>query len=139
MKYSFLRLVLLALVASLIAACSSPQPGEQSVIVTAANETAAMARLRAIAAAEASYQVESGGEYGTLDQLIQKRYVNDPTSGKLIGYRFEVQVKPGGFQVTAVPEKAGVTGKRSFYLDETNVLHAADKKGAPATASDPEA
>jgi hypothetical protein len=139
MKYSFLKLVLIGVLASLIAACSSPQPGEQSVIVTAANETAAMARLRAIAAAEARYQVDSDGEYGTLDQLIQKRYVNDPSSGKLIGYRFEVQVKRGSFQVTAVPEKAGVTGKRSFYLDETNVLHAADKKGAPATASDPEA
>ncbi len=138
MKYGFQKSVLLTLMASVIAACSTPQPGEQSVIVTAANETAAMARLRAIAAAEAQYQVESAGEYGTLDQLIQKHYVNDPSSGKLIGYRFEVQVKRGGFQATAVPEKAGVTGKRSFYLDETNVLHAADKKGAPATASDPE-
>jgi len=138
MTNSFLKLILLAVIAGLIAACSTPQPGEQSVLVTAGNETAAMARLRAIAAAEARYQVDFGGEYGTLDQLIEKRYVNDPGNGKLIGYRFDVQVKPGSFQVTAVPEKAGVTGKRSFYLDETNVLHAADKKGAPATVSDPE-
>ena len=133
------RVVLLGLIAATVAACASQQqPPEQSVMVTAANETAAMARLRAIAGAEARYQVESGGEYGTLDQLIQKRYVNDPSSGKLTGYRFEVQVKPGGFQITAVPEKFGVTGTRSFYVDETNVVHAADKKGAPATASDPE-
>jgi hypothetical protein len=108
-------------------------------MVTAANETAAIARLRAIAAAEARYQVESGGSYGTLDQLIEKRYVNNPSQGKLTGYRFEVQVRPGSFQVTAVPEKFGVTGSRSFYVDEANVLHAADKKGAPATVSDPEA
>lgn len=138
MKSLLVKLVLLGLIAAVIAGCSQ-QPAEQSVMVTAANETAAMARLRAIAAAEARYQVESGGEYGTLDQLIQKRYVNDPSSGKLTGYRFEVQVKRGGFQVTAVPEKSGITGKRSFYVDETNVLHAADKKGAPATATDPEA
>lgn len=134
--------ILLGLVAASIAGCGvqqHQQPPEQSVLVTAGNETAAMARLRAIAAAEASYQVESGGEYGTLDQLIQKRYVNDPSSGKLAGYRFEVQVRPGGFQVTAVPEKFGVTGTRSFYVDETNVVHAGNKKGAPATASDPEA
>lgn len=118
--------------------CSQQRP-EQAVLVTAANEMAAMTRLRAIATAEARYQVESGGEYGTLDQLIQKRFVNDPSSGKLTGYRFEVQVKRGGFQATAVPEQTGISGKRSFYVDETNVIHAADKKGAQATASDPEA
>ena len=132
--------VLLGLIAATTAACASEQQApQQSVLVTAANETAAMARLRGIAAAEASYQAESGGAYATLDQLIQKRYVNEPSNGKLTGYRFDVQVRPGGFQVTAVPEKFGVTGQRSFYVDESNVLHAADKKGAPATASDPEA
>jgi len=137
MKLALQNYILIALTAALLTGCSQ-QPAEQSVVVTAANETAAMARLRAIAAAEAQYQVQAIGEYGTLDQLIQKRYVNDPASGKLTGYRFEVQVRAGGFQATAVPEKFGVTGKRSFYLDETNVLHGADKKGAPATAADPE-
>lgn len=139
MNLSFLKLALLGLAAAVMAGCSQQHTAEQSVVVTAANETAAMARLRAIAAAQARYQVESGGEYGTLDQLIEKRYVNDPASGKLTGYRFEVQVKRGGFQVTAIPEKFGITGKRSFYIDETNIPHAADKRGAPATASDPEA
>ncbi|HSB12538.1 MAG TPA: hypothetical protein VLM38_23820 [Blastocatellia bacterium] len=136
MRISLLIVMVAAVL--LIAACSK-QPVEQSVLVTVANETAALARLRAIAAAEARYQVESGGDYGSLEQLIQKRYVNDPSNGKLTGYRFEVQVKPGSFQATAVPEKFGITGKRSFYVDESNVIHAADKKGAPATASDPEA
>jgi len=136
---SFLpKSILLGLIA-LLASCSNQQPAEQSVLVTAANETAAITRLRAIAAAEARYQVESGGGYGTLDQLIQKRYVNDPSSGKLTGYRFDIQVKGETFQVTAAPEKYGITGKRSFFVDATNVVHAADKKGAPATASDPEA
>jgi hypothetical protein len=139
MQSLLVKVVLLGFIAATVPACGSQQQlPEQSVLVTVANETAAMARLRAIAAAEAMYQVEANGAYGTLDQLIQKRYVNDPSSGKLIGYRFEVQVKPGGFQITAVPEKFGVTGKRSFYLDEANILHAADKKGAPATVSDPE-
>ena len=139
MQSLFAKIVLLGFVAAMAAACGSQQhQPEQSVMVTVANETAALARLRAIAAAEGNYQVESGGQYGTLDQLIQKRYVNDPSSGKLTGYRFEVQVKPGGFQATAVPEKFGVTGTRSFYVDETNVVHAASKKGSPATVSDPE-
>jgi hypothetical protein len=128
------------LIVALLASCSqqAKQPQQQSVLVTAANETAAMTRLRAIAQAEAQYMAMSGGDYGSLDQLIAKRYVNDPSGGKLTGYRFDVQVKQAHFEISAVPEKFGVTGTRSFYVDETNVMHGADKKGAPATASDPE-
>jgi len=140
MKRALAKLGIIGVAALSLAACStaSQKPPEQAVLVTAANETAAIARLRAVAAAEARYQVETGGEYGTLDQLIQKSYVNDPSSGKLTGYKFDVQVRSGRFQATAVPEKFGVTGTRSFYVDETNVIHAANKNGSPATASDPE-
>ena len=140
MKRALARLGIIGVAALSLAACSTgPQkPAEQAVLVTAANETAAIARLRAVAAAEAQYQVASGGEYGTLDQLIQKRYVNDPSSGKLTGYKFDIQVRSGRFEATAVPEKFGITGTRSFYVDETNVIHAANKNGLPATASDPE-
>ncbi|HKA18714.1 MAG TPA: hypothetical protein VKN18_10510 [Blastocatellia bacterium] len=144
MKTLSAKLLLLILAGTAVTACNEQLGSEksaspqQSVMVTAANETAVMARLRSIGVAEAQYMAESGGEYGTLDQLIQKRYAGDPSRGKLTGYKFDVQVKAGGFQVTAVPEKYGVTGNRSFYLDESNVMHAADKKGAPATQSDPE-
>jgi len=142
MRSAATRFALLILSTGAIAACTMQQTDqrpEQSALVTAANETAVMARLRAIANGEAMYMADTGGDYGTLDQLIQKRYANDPSSGKLTGYKFDVQVKRGGFQVTAVPEKYGITGKRSFFVDETNIVRAADKRGAPATAADPEA
>lgn len=140
MKLVLSKSILLALIGALLSACGQQkqQPQQQSVLVTAANETAAVTRMRAIAQAEAQYMAMSGGEYCSLDQLIAKRYVNDPSSGKLTGYRFDVQVKPAHFEITAVPEKFPITGTRSFYLDETNVIHGADKKGVPATASDPE-
>lgn len=139
MNYLFARLLLVGMTVCAFVACDKPdKPVEQSVIVTAANETAALTRLRAIAQAERRYQAESGGEYGTLDQLVQKGYVNDPSRGKLIGYRFDVKIGAGTFQATAVPEKFGVTGTRSFYVDEQNVVHGADKKGGEAASSDPE-
>lgn len=139
MKNAFPRLILLALVIAL-AACES---GTKTIVVqashaTAANEIAAMARLRAVAMAEMHYQIESGGKYGSLDELIQKGIVNDPSQGKLTGYKFDLQVRGDGFQATAAPENFGVTGKRSFYIDERNVMHGADKGGGQATASDPE-
>jgi hypothetical protein len=139
MKSLLIRNLLLSLSMCLLAACNeADKPQEQAVIVTAANETAALTRLRAIAQGERRYQVESGGEYASLDQLVEKGYVNDPTRGKLSGYRFAVKTRPGGFEATAVPEKFGVTGTRSFFVDEQNIVHGADKKGAAATVSDPE-
>ena len=144
MKRKFLILVSLGCVALPLFSCSSsssPSTGGPSIgqapQVTAANEIAVQARLRSIATAEAMYQVESGGEYATLDRLIEKEMLRDPSRGKLSGYKFDVRVRPNGFEATAVPEKFGITGRRSFYIDETNVIRGADKGGAPATASDP--
>jgi hypothetical protein len=139
MKYAFPKLMVLALVISLTACESKTKTIEVAAAhPTAANELAAMARLRAIAMAEMHYQIESSGKYGSLDELIQKGLVNDPSRGKFTGYKFEVRATSGGFQATAAPEKFGITGKRSFYIDERNVLHGADKGGAQATALDPE-
>jgi hypothetical protein len=133
------RLPVLILLALAAAACGGgAKVVEQAPHVTAANEAAAMARLRSIATAETRYQIESSGKYCTLDELIKRGLVNDPSQGKLTGYRFDVQVKDNGFQATAAPEKFGISGKRSFYIDERNVMRGADKGGAQATASDPE-
>ena len=87
--------------------------------------------------AEAQYYAESV-RYAALEELMDKQLLTDTSQGKLQGYRIEVRLKPDGFEATAVPNKYGVTGKRSFYLDQTNVLRGGDKAGAPATASDPE-
>ena len=113
-------------------------PVEQAALVTAADETAAMVRLRAIADAQALYQMESAtGEYATLEELTTRQLVRDPSAGKLARYRFEVNLRPRGFEATAVPEKYGITGKRSFYIDETRTMRGADKRGAKAGSSDP--
>ena len=125
------------------AATITPPAGETSQSaqsppqVTAANEIAVMVRLRAIAGAEAVHYSESV-RYAALEELMNKQLLNDTSQGKLRGYRIEVRLKPDGFEATAVPNTYGVTGKRSFYVDQTNVLRGGDKAGSPATASDPE-
>lgn len=138
MKNGLSRLVLLALAATVMACDGGTKVIGPAPHATAANEIAAMARLRAIAMAEMHYRVESGDKYAALDELIKKRMVNDPSEGKLTGYKFDVRVTSDGFQATASPERFGVTGKRSFYIDERNVMRGADKGGAQAVASDPE-
>jgi hypothetical protein len=136
------RLILIATIALLFAGCSVSQVSsskefEQIPQVIAANEMAALARLRSIVTAEMTLQFEGDGKYATLEELVEKGALANPSQGKLTGYRIEVSVKPGGFEATAVPEKFAVTGKRSFYVDESRVVRGADKGGLPASASDP--
>jgi len=126
-----------------VSSSSKPDPPDkrpaQMSMITAADEIAARGRLLAIVTAEAGYQATApAGEYATLDELIAKGFITDPSTGKLARYRFEVKVTSRGFEATAVPEKYGVTGNRSFFVDETRVIRGADKRGAKATASDPE-
>jgi hypothetical protein len=72
-------------------------------------------------------------------QLVPERLA----SGETDGYRFRFHLITGpkgdilGFDLGAVPQQYGRSGRRSFFLDSEGKLHAADKQGAPATAEDP--
>lgn len=65
-------------------------------------------------------------------------------SGDTDGYRFRYRIvlgehtTPAGFELGAVPDQYGKSGRKSFLLDQDGKLHVADKRGAPATADDPE-
>jgi len=137
------RLAQVAMMAMLVAGLAACDGSKTTVIeqvpqATAGNEIAAMARLSAIGRAELAYQAESGGKYAALDELIQRGLVNDPKQGKLTGYKFEVNLTAHGYEATATPERYGISGKRSFYVDEQNVMRGADRNGSQATASDPQ-
>jgi type II secretory pathway pseudopilin PulG len=109
----------------------------------AANEASAINALRRISSAETSY-ASNYGRFGTLAELEAERLI-DPVlaSGVKKGYCFTVELKPaddlsaGGFQVTGVPLKYGTSGRRSFFIDESFVVRAADNHGAPPSVFDP--
>ena len=107
----------------------------------AANELAAISQLRAIASAETIYQATTGGgSYGTLKQLIDAQSINQQTgTGENRGYKFDVRATGSSYEAVATPVTYGLTGLKSFYMNSSNsAIHAADKKGAEATASDPQ-
>jgi hypothetical protein len=120
----------------------------------AANERTAVADLVFIEQAIKSYHESFGRWPDSLEQLgpappnevsperaqlLSERLA----SGATDGYRFRYRVVTGtngqieGFELGAVPETYGKTGRRSFFLDAQGKLHAADKEGAPATDDDP--
>lgn len=64
-------------------------------------------------------------------------------AGAADGYLFRYRLVTGatgaiqGFELGAVPQQYAQTGRLSFFLDADGKLHAANKRGAPATAQDP--
>jgi hypothetical protein len=84
------------------------------------------------------------GNYGTLTQMSAASIFYVPfNAGAFEGYVSDLTLTPAGpgieptFRFTLTPQQYGVTGRRSFYIDQTGVLRGADKNGAPADASDP--
>lgn len=111
----------------------------------AANEGSAINALRTIGNAEATYQSTEGrGAFGTLEDLQRQNLIAaDLVSGTRRGYRFKVEIVKDagdgwpGFIAVAVPDNYPYSGKRSFFLDETGVIRAADSQGMEATKYDP--
>ncbi|HEV3470720.1 MAG TPA: hypothetical protein VG148_15455, partial [Pyrinomonadaceae bacterium] len=101
------------------------------------NEMAAAIALGNIRTAEEVFRGKEGRErFGTLEELVaedlfEKNYV------ERLEYRFELHALGDKFEATATPKNYGKTGRRSFFLDETGVIRAADHKGKPASAQDP--
>jgi type IV pilus assembly protein PilA len=105
----------------------------------AANEGSALYTLRTVCSAQLAYQSEFQ-KYGTLEELAVNNLI-DPklASGMKNGYNFRVvldEANPEGFEVIGVPVSYGQTGVRSFYVDETFILRAADNNGGPPSKLD---
>ena len=107
----------------------------------AANEGSTIQALRQVSSAEATY-FSVHGTYGTLEELANEQLINRGiAAGTRYGYLFKIvsnsnSEKPTGFQLVAVPITYPNSGRRSFYLDETGVIRAADARGRDATEFD---
>ncbi len=109
----------------------------------AANEGATIAALRKIHSAEATYQATAGaGNFGTLEELAAQNLISDEmASGVRSGYRFKIELTTGldneaGFAAVGVPLSYPNSGRRSFFVDESGVIRAADSQGKEATKYD---
>lgn len=108
------------------------------------NEAGALRTLQTLFSAEATYQSTTGnGDYGSLAELRKEMLIDYVLAeGHRFGYFFYVRREKRSsesqpsLELTAVPRSYGQTGRRSFYMDESGVLHAADKRGAEAHPGD---
>lgn len=118
-----------------------------------AHERAAIAALRGLADAVETYRRAYGKLPDSLAQLgpapkdqispEQASLVNEHlAAGSTGGYRFRYRIVSSSeagsetFELAAVPELYGKTGRQSFLMDTSGKIHAADKHGELATADD---
>jgi hypothetical protein len=111
-----------------LASESNPSPIVQ-------NERSAMGALAMISNAEIRYHSGKGrGSFGTMDQLFAEGLLAEGFLNH--GYKIELTLVGSKFEVTAVPDEYGKTGRNSYFVDHTNVLRGGDHGGSAATADD---
>jgi hypothetical protein len=108
------------------------------------NEQSAISSMRTVHSAEVTWFANFGYNYTDLAGLAQAGLIDAIlASGQRSGYSFSVVVipqtptEPAGYRANAIPQMYGRTGRRSFFIDESGVIRAADHHGGPASANDP--
>ncbi len=105
--------------------------------------------LQSIVSRQEAYK-QKHGRYGSLEDLKHTlKNMPDGTEDESIaddesefnpqadGYEIKLNVSGDKFEATATPELYRKTGRRSFYVDQTGVVRAADTGGKPADANAP--
>jgi hypothetical protein len=101
------------------------------------NESMALYALQRIGGVESDYKDEKKkGRYGTLEELVAEGLLEKEFLQHM-EYRVELTATSDKFEATATPKTYGKTGRRSFFVNESGKVRAADRKGEPATADDP--
>jgi len=111
-------------------------------------ETAAIQAIKAIHTAEVQYQSQFGRYAASLTELgppasgtantsAADLIGNDLANGEKQGYKFIVAATTGGYTINANPVSYNTSGSRSFYSDQSMVIH--ENYGPePATAQSKE-
>ena len=129
--FSLIELLIVVAIIGIIAAIAIPNLLASK---RAANEGSAIASLRTMTGAEATYQSTKGaGEYGSLTDLQTEGLIDSVLgAGTKSGYAYTVATFPSGaaaparFDASCIPQAAtgiGATGTRSFYTNESGVIY----------------
>ncbi len=111
--FSLLELLIVVAIILIIATIAIPSLLRSR---QAANESAAVANLRTVNTAEVTYLSSSGGTYGTMDNLITSKLLDDTFTSVKAGYRYYIQLDSTGQDYTASAFPAAPnTGRYNYY------------------------
>ena len=129
--FSLIELLIVIAIILIIAAIAVPKLDKARMH---SQEMAAIAQIRTIHTAQAQYLSQFGKHAKTLEELgppasgaggpsAADLIPSDLSKGDKSGYRFVVKATPTGYAVNADPITFNGTGRRTFYSDQTLVVH----------------
>jgi len=106
-----------------------------------ANERSGIYVIRQIASVEERYQIDNG-DYASLEDLVSAKLLPADLLKEHNGYKFVVTTSRSSsgatsFRVNGNPVSYPISGRHSFYVDETAIIRCADRQGRDATDIDP--
>ncbi|HMV99957.1 MAG TPA: hypothetical protein PLL06_15880 [Acidobacteriota bacterium] len=133
------RIICCILLMSLLIPVIGCQDSAPQVVVPAANRAArdgaAKSQMRTIYRAEEAFKARTG-RYGTMAELVEGGELNtDPENERL--YKYTLTASENTFECVGMPVVYNVNGTVSYYIDQTGQLRGSDRKGQPASSSDP--
>jgi len=108
--FSLLELLIVVAIILIIATIAIPNLLRSR---QAAHESAAVANLKTLNAAQITYS-SAGGDYGTLADLIAARLVDDTFTGVKAGYKYTIEASGADYTAIAVPANSN-SGRYGYY------------------------
>jgi len=143
--FSLIELLIVIAIILIILAIAVPKLGSARMN---ANEMAVVRELQTITSMETQYMSQFGTYATTLAQLGPPASGGPgPQAADLIpaslaagdkdGYLFTLTATPQGYTLNANPKSYNSTGRRTFFVDQSMIIHQ-NWSADPATASSPE-
>jgi prepilin-type N-terminal cleavage/methylation domain-containing protein len=120
--FTLMEIIIVVTIISLLAAIAIPNLLRARI---SANESAAIAALKALTSAAITFQSTHSDYPANLSALIAESppYIDSVlASGTKQGYNFNFTGYTYAFEATANPVTFGMTGRRYFFVDESGVL-----------------
>jgi prepilin-type N-terminal cleavage/methylation domain-containing protein len=109
--FSLLELLIVVAIILIIATIAIPSLLRSR---QAANESAAVATVRTITTAEITYLSSSGGNYGTITQLVAAGLLDSGFNGTKSGYNYSIETTGADYTISAVPSSPN-NGRYGYY------------------------
>jgi len=130
--FSLLELLIVVAIILIIATIAIPSLLRSR---QAANESAAVASVRTVTTAEITYLSSSGGNFGTIAQLVSAGLVDSGFTGTKSGYIYSVSTTGSDYTISATPASTN-NGRYAYYSVPDGVIrYSTQSTLAPANMS----
>ncbi len=131
------HLVSLALALAASVACKQQDRPDEAIVAASqsSQDNATRASMLTIARLESSFHA-ANGRYGSLAELVDAGFLpNDPSEARMS--QFFIEASENAFVCYSVPSNYPVSGRISYFIDQTGKLRGSDRRGGRASAADP--